>query len=339
MFTNFGLQRRPTFTYRRRQHVGCYRPTNDVPTPPTSLNTLMHARSVDSQDSPLTSPDSSSETHSQNSDKEEEEGQKENDDDERTASSSALDIFDFPAEEAAEVSLMVVSSRSTPTKLPVTTSVPKKKPRKAPKRTQTRVGMVMERNYSRARSQPLGDIPRQTQQECTIIPANPPPSPPSLPLAPTFFRPNPQRKRKLNLVSRLKGAHGQEIESAFKGYTSFDEEEEDKDELAVVEYSRQMNQSQRRWPEENEESPMQVSYKEQMERELESLMRTEFGEEQDQEVVANPESDRPRYVPENPIHVRVTYKRSGNRASRESNDEMAKLQTILSELRDLDAKV
>ncbi|KAG0180326.1 hypothetical protein DFQ28_004598 [Apophysomyces sp. BC1034] len=320
MFTHFGLQRRPTFTYKRKQQVGCHRTTSNDLSLPTTLNTLLNQGATDQHDSPLATPDSTSDTQSRKS------GEDEDEDEDQLLPHPSLDIFDFPAEQAAEVSLMVASSRSLPSITPKAASTQKKKPRKVLKRLPKKSDGIVENGLKQVQPLPTKNLSDQTQHNWIILPA-----PSSLP----SYRLNTSRKRKLNLVSRLKGAQGQEQEPAFQGYASFDEDDE-KEELTVAESSRISSHIEP--PKEDDELPPPCSYKEQMERELESLMRTEFGPECEEDTAVE-QSQRPRYVPENPMNVRVTYKRSSNKTGGESDYEMMKLENILSELHGLNADV
>lgn len=329
MFAHFGFHRRPTLTYKRKQSYGSYRSTvsDDADSPPTTFtNSIARNETVDPLDSLPTTPDSTSESRGEQSGGEDQEEQDE--------SSPSLDIFDLPPEEASEVSLMVASSRKVPYTSAQSTSARRKKHRKAPKRMQKK----------------LDPIPSQTQRitDNVKVQAFKKPAVPiqqdqgALPTTPSISYPQlyTHRKRKLNLVSRLKGAQGQESQPTFRGYSSMDEEEEDIEEDQELLNSKFVQRLTNRHPDLEEVEPPQpeCSYEERMERELESLIRTEFGHEneEEQEKTTTKEPQRPRYVPENPMNVRVTYKRSAGKANGAGSDEMSKIQHLLSELRELD---
>ncbi|KAG1051208.1 hypothetical protein G6F43_006574 [Rhizopus delemar] len=104
---------------------------------------------------------------------------------------------------------------------------------------------------------------------------------------------HPIEKRKRNLVGQLKGASG-EKENVLRKEFDFSDDEEPHNlplKLPIEQVARERSKS----PE--------LSYEDRMEKELESIMQSEFGESKEQ-VHAN---ERPKYQPLNEIKVRVTY--------------------------------
>lgn len=100
----------------------------------------------------------------------------------------------------------------------------------------------------------------------------------------------PKKLEKRNLVAHLKSASG---ENVLKRRFSFSEEE-DEEPLGALLPIKQITKERSKSPE--------LSYEERMEKELASIMQSEFGEKE--EVHAN---ERPRYQPLNEMKVRVTY--------------------------------
>ncbi|KAI7871737.1 hypothetical protein BDF14DRAFT_1758472 [Spinellus fusiger] len=125
----------------------------------------------------------------------------------------------------------------------------------------------------------------------------------------------------MNLVSRLKGASGTatDTEHPSQRHFEFSDDEQDEEDnyydVPSLSSSDILTTAVEDTPETTSQkgSPPPLPYKEQMEKELALLMQSEFGTEQekiDKKMMSETSSHRPRYVPENPINVRVTYKRT-----------------------------
>ena len=244
------------------------------------------------------------------------------------------DIFDFPEEEAV-IELMVASTRNTSlspkphkrskqTKKPTRIKVQqfaKNKERTAAQASAVQVSIIKPSIVQSSEAQPLAvqTSPVQTSTEHYDIFAFDP-----FPSRKKFINNNnnttysighnfistfnndkqqlqqlqqpqyPIEKRKRNLVGHLKGASG-EKENVLRKEFDFSDDEEEPHNLPIKLSTEQMTRERSKSPE--------LSYEDRMEKELEYIMQSEFGESKEQ-VRAN---ERPKYQPLNEIKVRVTY--------------------------------
>ncbi|CEG68299.1 hypothetical protein RMATCC62417_04592 [Rhizopus microsporus] len=103
------------------------------------------------------------------------------------------------------------------------------------------------------------------------------------------------KPKKKNLVAHLKTANGEKENIPIVREYDFSDEEDIVPQLPLKQTIVQVDRSA---------SP-ELSYEERMEKELESIMRSEFGESKEQETTVI--EHRPRYQPLNEIKVKVTY--------------------------------
>jgi hypothetical protein len=103
------------------------------------------------------------------------------------------------------------------------------------------------------------------------------------------------KTKKKNLVAHLKTANGEKENIPMVREFDFSDEEDIVPQLPLKQPTVQVDRSA---------SP-ELSYEERMEKELESIMKSEFGESKEQETTKI--NHRPRYQPLNEIKVKVTY--------------------------------
>ncbi|ORE10420.1 hypothetical protein BCV72DRAFT_313635 [Rhizopus microsporus var. microsporus] len=108
-------------------------------------------------------------------------------------------------------------------------------------------------------------------------------------------QPIQQQSKKKNLVAHLKTANGEKENIPIVREYDFSDEEDIVPQLPLKQPIVQVDRSA---------SP-ELSYEERMEKELESIMKSEFGESKEQETTEI--NHRPRYQPLNEIKVKVTY--------------------------------
>ncbi|KAL0089133.1 hypothetical protein F4703DRAFT_1839575 [Phycomyces blakesleeanus] len=143
------------------------------------------------------------------------------------------------------------------------------------------------------------------------------------------IRSNRPKKQKMNLVSRLKGASGNSVDTETKPahHFEFSDDDEETEEIYLSKPPKQTVEP----PPVLSPEPKKLPHKEQMEKELEFLMKAEFGTD----TMISKTINRPRYMPENPMKVRVTYKRSNGEARKQNEqEELERLEKMLLELRE-----
>ncbi|KAI9028966.1 hypothetical protein CLU79DRAFT_716573 [Phycomyces nitens] len=131
----------------------------------------------------------------------------------------------------------------------------------------------------------------------------------------------------MNLVSRLKSASGNSVGPETKPAHHFEfSDDEENEEIYFSKPSKPIVEPPPPKPE-----PKQLPRKEHMEKELEFLMKAEFGTDTAPAKAIN----RPRYMPENPMKVCVTYKRSNGEARKQNEkEELERFEKLLLELRE-----
>ncbi|CEG80351.1 hypothetical protein RMATCC62417_14705 [Rhizopus microsporus] len=138
--------------------------------------------------------------------------------------------------------------------------------------------------------QPLQQQPIQQQQPLQQQPLQQQPIQQQQPLQQSSIK-----TKKKNLVAHLKTANGEKENIPIVREYDFSDEEDIVPQLPLKQPTAQVNRSA---------SP-ELSYEERMEKELESIMKSEFGESKEQETTEI--NHRPRYQPLNEIKVKVTY--------------------------------
>ena len=240
-----------------------------------------------------------------------------------------MDIFDFPEDDAGEIRLMVASSlqtKSTIAALPSSTtssssfitSTSSSSSRKSRRQKSVRFSSNITVSTFRKTSLEYSE-PKLYPMPCTED--QPPPPPPPQPSS-SLHRP-PQKtsqKRKRNLVSRLKSANGQGINNGapmpIYDFGGGDEEVDEVDTWKAAAVSES--------PERDENLPQDVWMKM-----IEEALNDDDDMNQDNE------PRRPRYQPQNPMNVKITYTRQSKKHSRNSqpDQELAELDNLLATLR------
>ncbi|KAI7879347.1 hypothetical protein K492DRAFT_208300 [Lichtheimia hyalospora FSU 10163] len=243
-----------------------------------------------------------------------------------------MDIFDFPEDDAGEIRLMVASSLQTKSTIaalpsstsssssfitPTSSSSSRKSRRQKSVRFSPNITVSTFRKtsleYSEPRLYPMpctGDQPLPSQQQ------------PSSSSSSSLHHP-PQKtsqKRKRNLVSRLKSANGRGINNGVPmPIYDFGGDDEEVDEMDTWKAAAVPES-----PERDENLPQDVWMKM-----IEEALNDNDDMNQDNE------PRRPRYQPQNPMNVKVTYTRQSKKHSRNSqpDQELAELDNLLATLR------
>ncbi|KAI9246194.1 hypothetical protein BY458DRAFT_528119 [Sporodiniella umbellata] len=246
-------------------------------------------------------------------------------------------IFDFPEKQTEEINLMIASTRSLPK-----SKKPKQAIKKAVKKVKSKATRPapageswdpfslesidysahvyptksMEDSFPTRTHQPSLPYPpppslsfneSHSSSPCSILPAPSFSTPTNLLIDPFAFlgttelltQPSPcpstvplvPKRKKRNLVAQLKSASGEKEKTAWPEFTFSDEED-----CPVFSPAFAVPKARSVSPE--------CSYEERMEKELESIMQSEFGQP------SSPQSippERPSYRPLNEIKVKVTY--------------------------------
>ncbi|KAI8393701.1 uncharacterized protein BYT42DRAFT_551942 [Radiomyces spectabilis] len=259
--------------------------------------------------------------------------------------SQHLDIFDLPPEDGheAEVKLLVATSRDAPAQS-TSPAPPRKTYQKATKHAKLkaippqsiypsasnhssattspqktygkRKAKAVEHHpsYHQTPIHPISPSAHQVLSTCSMLMTRTPqeivPSSPSSSTSSSSSNSGASTapKRKLNLISRLKSASGESTDIDRNRWYEFSDDD-DGDESAQDESNLASPKTTPKNDFGKEPSP-ELSYQERMERELSSLMRSEFDEENEASTI---QASTPRhnaiYTPDK-CNVRITYSRS-----------------------------
>lgn len=253
--------------------------------------------------------------------------------------SEEMDIFDFPEDDPGEIRLMVASSLQTkstalssspssPSSFISPTSSSSSSSRKSRRQKSVRFAPNLIVSTFRKTSLAYSEPKLYPLPGCTDDHPPPPPPPPSQQRPSLHYQPQKtSQKRKRNLVSRLKSANGQGINDGgplpaydFGG----DDDDDDLDEADSTWTTTPVPES----PERGDENLPQDVWMKMIE---EALNDNNNNNDEHN----NNEPRRPRYQPQNPINVKVTYTRQSKKHPRNSqpDQELAELDNLLATLR------